>query len=82
MIMTDVYVPALDRTYNFSLNEDIAIKTVVTELIDMIERKEQSKFVGSRESLQLFDKQNETVLPVDNTLIDLHIMNGAQLILV
>lgn len=82
MILVDVYVPSVDRTYNFSLDEGVPVSSIVEELVEMVERKEQATFVGSREAVCLIDRGSERVLPRGNTLEECGIPTGSTLILI
>ena len=53
MILVDIYVPSLDKTYDFQLNEHVVINTVIEEISDMIGQKEHSKVVGGVSNLML-----------------------------
>lgn len=81
MIYTDVYVPSVDKTYNFRLNEEVLIGDIISEIADMIERYEQNHYVGDRSKICIFDKEKRIPLCRENTLDDYDIKSGAQLIL-
>lgn len=82
MILIDLYVPSLDKNYNFSLNENIKVESIIPEIIEMIEQKERTKFVGDPQKLSLFDRDKEMKLPYENTLKECFEKNGSKLILV
>lgn len=82
MIVVDIFVPALDKTYNFSLNEKVKISAVITEITDMIEQKEKMVFVGDQSKLRLYNKENGSRLPVDYSLSECLIRSGKYLILI
>ena len=82
MIVVDVFVPALDKTYNFSLNENVKINAVITEITDMIEQKEKMSFIGEQSKLRLYNKETRSRLPVENTLSECFIKSGKYLILI
>ena len=42
MILTDVYVPSVDKIYDFQLNEKVPVSTVIEEITEMISQKEHS----------------------------------------
>lgn len=81
MIIVDVFVPAVDKTYNFSLNESVDIESVIMEVIEMIEQKERVVIVGNRNELFFFDKERKHQLPKSNTLNECFIKTGDTLIL-
>ncbi|MBQ9438651.1 MAG: glutamyl-tRNA amidotransferase [Lachnospiraceae bacterium] len=82
MILVDIYVPAVDQNYNFSLNEDVPVRLIIDEITEMIAQKEQTHLSGERTRLNLFYKKNAKALPKENTLTDCGIATGASLMLV
>ena len=48
MINVDVYVPAMDRNYNFNLDEEASIKFLIDEISELICKKEHSSVDGSK----------------------------------
>ncbi|WP_026517595.1 hypothetical protein [Butyrivibrio sp. MC2021] len=82
MIVVDVFVPALDKTYNFSLNEKVRINSVITEITDMIEQKEKMTFIGDQTKLRLYSTETGSRLPIDNTLSECAVRSGKKLILI
>ena len=49
MINVDVYVPALDRVYNFNLDEESRIAVLIEEISELICQKEHSALAGDKE---------------------------------
>ena len=82
MIVVDIFVPALDKTYNFNLNEKVKINAVITEITDMIEQKEKMSFMGDQSKLRLYNKANGKKLPMENSLSECYIKSGKYLILI
>ncbi len=82
MVLVDIYVPSVDKTYNFSLNESVGIRSIISEITEMVEQKEQVSLVGERSALQLYDSTGCTSLPAGNTLSECAIRSGSRLILV
>lgn len=82
MVLVDVFVPAVDKTYNFSLNENVAIEGVILEITEMIEQKEHTKLLGEKDSLNLYTMKNQAVLPKSNTLSDCYVTSGTRLLMV
>ena len=82
MILVDLYVPALDKTYNFSLNENIKVGSIILEVKEMIEQKERISFYGDVKKLSLFDREKEMKLPYENSLKECYEKNGSKLILI
>ncbi|MCR5526154.1 MAG: glutamyl-tRNA amidotransferase [Lachnospiraceae bacterium] len=82
MILVDVYIPSIDMTYNFSLNEEIQVKDIIDEITEMVERKEGLKLQGDSSDLVLCSRSENDFLPKDDTLIQCGIETGDSLILV
>lgn len=82
MILVDVFVPSIDRTYNFSLDENVALSVLVEELIELVERKEQTSFAGNRTTVSLISGTTRRVLPPHNTLKECGVPTGSTLLLV
>lgn len=82
MVLVDVFIPALDKTYNFSLNEEVSVSVLIDEITEMVERKERSSFGGDRHELHLFCRKTQQMLPNRNTLRECAVVTGSLLILV
>lgn len=82
MVMVDIYVPALDMEYNFNLEQNVKISTIIEEIGEMIAHKEQSEIDGDMEELLLCDKEKGRVLSVEHTLDECGIQTGSKLILI
>lgn len=82
MIIVDVYVPALDREYDFNLDQSVKVSTIIEEISEMIAHKEHSEIVGSMDRLMLFDRQEGKRIPGSATLASSGIRTGSKLILV
>ncbi|MBE5881922.1 MAG: glutamyl-tRNA amidotransferase [Lachnospiraceae bacterium] len=82
MILVDIFVPSVDKTYDFQLNENAPIHTVIEEISEMIGQKERSGVVGDVNKLQLCDRERRYVLEKVKTLADYDISTGKSLILI
>ncbi|WP_029200339.1 hypothetical protein [Oribacterium sp. NK2B42] len=82
MVFVDVFVPSVDKTYNFNLNENVSIGEVILEITEMIEQKERTKLVGEKDDLNLYEMKQAEILPKSNSLFDCYITSGSRLILV
>ena len=82
MILTDVYVPSVDKTYDFNLNEQVRVQVIIEEIVEMIGQKEHAALQGKIEDILLCDKGGQCVLDRNKTLEDNGIHNGCSLILV
>lgn len=82
MVLVDVFVPSVDRTYDFRLNESIPVSAVIDEIAEMVGQKEQTKVVGKTNELQLYEKQTKRLLAKNKTLDECGVIQGNTLILV
>ena len=82
MILVDIYVPSVDKSYDFQLNEQIMIGTVVEEISEMIGQKEHSKIAGNAHDFLLCVYRTEEVLSPEVTLEQAGIRSGDKLLLV
>ncbi len=82
MVLVDVFVPSVDKTYNFNLNENVAIGDVILEITEMIEQKERTKLIGEKGNLNLYEMKRSVLLPKANTLFNCYVTSGSRLILV
>ena len=46
MINVDIFVPALDRSYNFNLDEEAGIRFLIDEIAELLCKKEPSSLAG------------------------------------
>lgn len=81
MILVDVYIPSVDQNYNFRLNEEAEIQTVIREIASMVAQKEQTQLCGDNSELQLYNLKDKCVLPKKNTLSDCSVTSGTLLML-
>ncbi len=82
MILVDIYVPSVDNTYDFQLDEDAYVYAVVEEIGELIGQKEHSQVAGDMENLMLCAMNDKRVLPKDSTLAECGVRTGSSLILV
>lgn len=81
MIAVDVYVPYLDQTYDFSLDETAPIASLIDELATMICSKERWPIPVSTNELCLFAPKQSRELLRTSTLSHENIDAGQRLIL-
>lgn len=82
MILVDVFVPSVNKVYDFQLSETASIYTVIEEISEMIGQKERSELAGDVEKLQLCDKRKQCILEKNKTLAECGVITGQTLILV
>lgn len=82
MINVDVYVPSLDRVYNFNLDEDSRIAVLIEEISDLICKKEHSALKGEKERFVMGSIDEAKNFHPDCSLREYSVKNGEKLILV
>ena len=82
MIMVDVYVPSVDREYDFEIDENAPISLVIEEISAMVCQKEQCVLSGAVQELMLCDRETQRILTPGKNLRECGVGVGAKLILV
>lgn len=82
MILVDVYVPSLDDTYDFMLDENTEIDKVVLEISEMISKKVNSKTEKSASEFLLYWLDNKCILDRKRTLNNSGVIDGCKLMLI
>ncbi len=81
MILVDVLVPVTGRVYDFTIEENVAVKTVTEDIVDLIVQKEGYSNQGDSE-MRLFSHAKRMQLEEEKTLFENGVRNGDKLILV
>lgn len=82
MINVDVYVPAMDRTYNLNLDESAEISFLIEEISELICKKEHSGLDGSSDLFVMGSIDHKNNFNPKSSLQEYSIKNGETLILV
>ena len=82
MILVDIYVPSMNQGYDFRLEQNAVISSVIDELVEVISQKEKCSLIGDQEKLSLCSYERQTILPKKNTLAECGIHTGSKLMLV
>jgi len=82
MINVDVYVPALERVYNFNLDEDSRISVLIEEISDLICKKEHSSLDGIKDRFIMGSIDEKLNFNADYSLREYSVKSGEKLILV
>lgn len=82
MIIVDVFVPSLDRTYNFMLDEDSTVELLTVEILEMIDNREGLLSSFDESNFILCDGDREIVLDSKKSLKELGVETSGNLILV
>lgn len=89
MILVDVLVPALERCYDFELDEGTAVGELIREISALLEQKEHLESRGT-ERLQLYafsgadacESNCGAILNREETLKQAGVQSGNQLVLI
>lgn len=82
MIMVEVVVPAIDKEYDFRLDEYVPVHVLTEEITEMICHKEQSNIIGNEKELILCDCGSNRILEDNMGLNSLGIRTGDRLLLI
>lgn len=82
MILVDIYIPSLDRTYDFQVDETVPTGTLIVELTEMIRNKSRFGNAASTEEFMLCSMEQERILQKADSLQSCGIRNGSRLMLV
>lgn len=80
MILVDIYVPAVEKTYDFSLDETCKVGAIIDEVQEMIAAKEKRN-VSDVKNLELCSVEQTRRLNHNTTLAENDIRTGTKLIL-
>lgn len=82
MILTDIYVPALNETYDFQLDETVPVRLLIDEIAQILQKKSG----GTQEPLShpfvLCSFEQMCILDGSKTLQENGITNGSALLIV
>ncbi len=81
MIFVDVYVPAIDEKYDFELDEEEKVDTLVREVVSLIEHKEKLNWKPTKNRF-FYDLERECLLKQEDSLIQKGVKSGDRLILI
>lgn len=82
MIVVNVNVPALEKVYNFSVEEKARVGELMEELVELIMQKECVPFGGELDQMVLCSTDNQVLCDKNMCLNDYGICGGAELVLV
>lgn len=82
MVHVDIEVPVMGKIYEFNLNENVKILSVIEEIVHVIARMEKRNWKGQVEQLLLCNCTTQNILPNDKTLSECNVKDGVWLMLV
>ncbi len=81
MILVDLYVPMLDRVYDFELDEETQTERLTEDMLVLIMEQEQLT-CKNRKDMRLYAQGCETMLEPEKTLKEQGVCAGERLILI
>ena len=82
MILVDIFVTSLDKSYDLQLNENVKVETIIEEISEMVCQKERMKVAGDASRLMLCDMFAHKVLEKEKTLLECGVSTGNKLMLI
>ncbi len=82
MILVDVYIPAVDASYDFMLDENVLAEEIITEVSGMISRKVKETSARRDKEFRLYSIHGETMLDLKKSLAMNYVTDGSRLLLV
>lgn len=82
MILVDIYIPSLDKTYDFQVDESVPSEKLILELAEMIGNESKTPGKPQAEKMLLCSLDQEMILGKNSSLQSYGIKNGSKLMLV
>jgi SPX domain protein involved in polyphosphate accumulation len=82
MFLVDVYVPSVDQTYDFMLDENTEIDNIIKEICEMLSKKIQNKDAKNSSEFTLYHMNTGKALDKAKTLGTSAVKDGSRLMLV
>lgn len=82
MILVDIYIPVLDKTYDLQVDEEVSIGDLIVEIAEMIGNETKSRKKLPVERFLLCSMDRETIFQKKLSLQSYGVKNGSRLMLV
>lgn len=82
MILVEISVPCFCSSYDFSVDENVPVGTVIAEVTSAIFAKERRELVESGNIPELYDAEKGRPLNMDHSLCAQGVESGRKLILI
>lgn len=82
MILTDIYVPALNETYDFQLDETVPVCLLIDEIAQILQKKSGGTEETFSHPFVLCSFEQMCILDSSKTLQESGITNGGALLIV
>ncbi|MCD8103781.1 MAG: EsaB/YukD family protein [Lachnospiraceae bacterium] len=82
MILTDIYIPSMDQSFDFQVDETVPVNSLIIEIAEMIGNEVKSGKQYRAEEFLLCSMDQGVILKKTETLASSGIKNGSRLMLV
>lgn len=82
MILTDIYVPALNEKYDFQLDETVPVQMLIDEIVEVLQKKSGGIPEDSSHPFVLCSFEQMCILDSARTLQECGVKNGSGLFIV
>ncbi len=82
MIIVNIRIPALEKVYNFSIDERARVEDLIEEIVEMVKQKEGVKFQGDLKGLVMCSIDKGMSFLKERCLAEYGIYSGDELMLV
>ncbi len=82
MILTDIYIPAIDGNYDFMLDENAQLTQLIAEISEMISKKVNEAKLEQIGEFVLYSMDTGSMLDLRISLYENGIRDGSRLLLV
>ncbi len=82
MILTDIYIPSLDQSFDFQVDETVPVNNLIVEIAEMIGNEVKSGKRYAPEEFLLCSMDQGVIFKRTDTLASCGIKNGSRLMLV
>lgn len=82
MILVDIYIPVINETYDFELNENVPVGETMEVLSDIISKKMKNPLKVQSDTFVLYSLEKKRALESHLTLYQNGIKDGNRLMLI
>ena len=82
MILLDIYIPSVDGSYDFMLDENVPVGQLIAEVSEMASKKVNGKPLEKREGFMMCSMEQCKTLDKNQTLYENGVRDGSRLMLV
>lgn len=81
MILVDIYVPVINETFDFQLDENIFVDSIIDEVVAILGKKMKNDAVADASGFELYGMEREEKINRESTLFAAGIKDGSRLML-